>query len=175
MDISDLITRYNPAPSIQLNQTRGLKKRPSQKPPQKPPPKKLPSNTPDVSDFHQYYRKQSSLKTHTLEPTHKTEPSPTTKINPHKVNRYVESVRRKKTRPNTLTKRQRVNFQGKKQMKVIERNTSRIDKHMECANTKVLRKLLRTKDIKTTRKTPPQLVDRLSKLMIGSKIRIRRQ
>ena len=205
MDISDLITRYNPAPTVRLNSvsndynplhrqptpvisrsivsspiTRTRKSPQSHIPQrqllQRQMPQRQQRQMPQRPQHQMPQRQQRQMpQRRTPNAVRSVETKVMTEYNPRKVNRYIESIRRKDATAAVLATRQRVTFHGKKRSKKEKRTTSRIDKHMECANTKVLRKLLRTKEIKTSRKTPPQLVDRLSKLMIGSKIKITRK
>ena len=170
MDISDLITRYNPAPNVRLNYVSNNYNG-SHRPPM--PVRKLPQRQMPQRQMPQRQMPQRQMPQRRAPSTvRNVENKMTTQYNPRKVNQYIESMRRKDAKTAILATRQRVTFHGKERIQKDKRSTSRIEKHMECANTKVLRKLLRTKEIKTSRKTPPQLVDRLSKLMIGSKIKI---
>lgn len=162
MNISELITRYNPVPNVSLNSV-----------------KIDDSDRPILSSANNLHSVpsrsvQKSRERATVNQRREVNDEPKQQIeyNPRKVTRYIESIRRKDTSGAVLTTRQRLTFQGKKRLKKEKKSTSRIEKHLECANTRVLRKLLGKKKIKTSRKTPPQLIDRLSKLMIGSKIKI---
>lgn len=92
---------------------------------------------------------------------------------PLQLEKYIKTLQvQHKVTDKPLLQRKTITFGGKRQRKDERRKNVRVEKHVKCANTKVLRKFLHKKDIRTSKKTPPQLLNTLSKLLIGSRITI---
>lgn len=178
VNISDLISKYNPPPHV--SQHFGEEKSDphnkttfNKKPPLHP---NLPRKFAHQQSFKRHspkhrepsYPKQSNNYKQSMQ--HQTI-SRKAKNKPLQLENYIKTLRNDNVKE-PLAQRKTIIFAGKRKQKEERRKTTRVEKHVKCANVKVLRKLLRKKDVKTSRNTPPHILNTLSKLLIGTRINI---